>query len=172
MRRLAAFACSLLLIAACSNGEAKEPPYDLSETTPPVRVTSPVTDVPTTAAATTTTEPAPQYAASIDDLLAYDRPIVLAHTAGEDEFPASTLYGFGESVKAGVDMLDLNVLLTKDGVLLVQHDDTVDRTTNGTGAAADLTYSEISALDAAYWFTTDCGACRNSSNTARLGRRT
>ena len=78
---------------------------------------------------------------------------MLAHTAGEDEFPASTLFGFGESVKAGVDMLDLNMLLTKDGVLVVQHDDTVDRNTNGTGAVADLTYAEIAALDAAYWFT-------------------
>ena len=162
MRRAAAFACSaLLLLAACSSSDSSdEPPYDLTETTPPVANTSAVTDAPTTTeAVTTTTEPAPQYAATIDDLLAIGRPIVLAHTAGEDEFPASTLYGFSESVKAGVDMLDLNVQLTKDGVLVIHHDDTVDRATNGTGAVADLAYAEIEVLDDAYWFTADCGAC-------------
>jgi len=66
-------------------------------------------------------------------LLNMGRPIVLAHTGGEDNFPASTLFSYEESVKAGVDVLDLNVLLTKDNVLLVQHDDSVDRNTNGTG---------------------------------------
>jgi poly(3-hydroxybutyrate) depolymerase/glycerophosphoryl diester phosphodiesterase len=170
MRRLAACAYLLVLVAACSDGATVEPPYDLSETTPPVAVTTPATAAPTTQAATTTTEPAPQYAATIDELLAYERPIVLAHTAGEDQYPASTLYGFGESVKAGVDMLDLNVLLTKDGVLMVQHDDTVDRSTNGTGAVADLTYAEIAALDDAYWFTTDCGACTDQPEASYLYR--
>ena len=172
MRRFAAFACSFLLIAACSDGSDNSSTAT-SNTEPAAVTTDPLATEPvveTTALATTTTEPAPKYAATIDDLLAYERPIVLAHTAGEDEFPASTLYGFGESVKAGVDMLDLNVLLTKDGVLLVQHDDTVDRTTNGTGAAADLTYAEISALDAAYWFTTDCGACTDRPEADYLYR--
>lgn len=108
-------------------------------------------------------------AATVDELLALGRPIVLAHTAGEDEFPASTLFAFGESAKAGVDMLDLNVLLTKDGVLIVQHDDTVDRATNGTGAVADLTYAEIAALDAAHWFTAEC-VCTDQPDAAYLYR--
>lgn len=128
------------------------------------------TAVPTTVADTTTTTteettttstipappPRPQ---TIDELLNIGRPIVLAHTAGEDEFPGSTLFAFSESVLAGVDMLDMNVLLTGDGVLIVQHDETVDRTTNGTGALADMTYEEVAALDGAYWFTPDCGVC-------------
>ena len=81
--------------------------------------------------------------------------MVLAHTGGEDEFPGSTMFGYGESVKAGVDMLDLNVMLTGDGVLVIQHDDSVDRLTNSTGKVADMTYAELSALDNAYWFTAD-----------------
>lgn len=95
---------------------------------------------------------------------------MLAHTAGEDQYPGSTLFGFSESVLAGVDMLDMNVLLTSDGVLIVQHDETVDRTTNGTGAVADLTYAEVAALDNAYWFTPDCGVCTDQPAEAYIYR--
>jgi len=160
MRRVAAFACSFLLLAACSsdggNGSSATSATSGATTTAAVAAT----DAPTTTvAATTTTEAPRQYAATIDELLAIGRPIVLAHTAGEDNFPASTMFAFGESVKAGVDMLDMNVMLTKDGVLVVQHDDTVDGSTNGKGAVGDLTYDEIRPLDDAYWFTAECGVC-------------
>jgi predicted esterase len=163
MIRTLLVAASLSLIAACSGSG-----------TPDAGTAAPSTGAVTTAApsteAPTTTEPAPTYAATIDELLNLGRPIVLAHTAGEDNFPASTLFAFGESVKAGVDMLDLNVLLTKDGVLLVQHDDTVDRSTSGTGAVSDLTFAEINALDGAYWFTEDCGACTDQPDDHYLYR--
>ena len=66
--------------------------------------------------------PFDQSATTIDDVLALGRPIVLAHNGGEDVHPSGTLFAFGESMKAGVDMLDLNVQLTADGVLVVQHD--------------------------------------------------
>ena len=112
----------------------------------------------------------PTYATTIDELLNMGRPIVLAHTGGEDNFPASTLFSYEESVKAGVDVLDLNVLLTKDNVLLVQHDDSVDRNTNGTGKVADLTFAEINALDGAYWFGTDCADCHDKAASTYLYR--
>ncbi len=172
MRRVAAFACSFLLLAACSsdggNGSSATSATSGATTTAAVAPT----DAPTTTeAATTTTEAPRQYAATVDELLAIGRPIVLAHTAGEDNFPASTMFAFGESVKAGVDMLDMNVMLTKDGVLVVQHDDTVDRSTNGTGAVGDLTYEEIRPLDDAYWFTAECGVCHEGQpETAYLYR--
>jgi glycerophosphoryl diester phosphodiesterase len=124
---------------------------------------------------TSTTVPTPTTAASsdaprtIDDLLALGRPIVLAHTGGEDEFPGSTMFAYGESMKAGVDMLDLNVRLTRDGVLIVQHDDSVDRQTNGTGKVADMDFAAIHALDNAYWFTTDC-TCNDRPDTAYIYR--
>ncbi len=162
MTRALLVVASLGLVAACSGGSSPD-----AGTNAPT--TAPNTAVATTVAPTTT-EPAPTYATTIDELLQLDRPIVLAHTAGEDNFPASTLFAFGESVKAGVDMLDLNVMLTKDGVLLVQHDDTVDRSTNGTGAVSDLTFDEINALDAAYWFTEDCGACTDQPDDEYLYR--
>jgi glycerophosphoryl diester phosphodiesterase len=165
---LAAVALLGGLLAACSDGG------DASTTSAPDESAAPTTvAAATTTEATTTTStipappPRPQ---TIDELLNLGRPIVLAHTGGEDQFPGSTLFGFGESVKAGVDMLDLNVMLTSDGVLVVQHDDTVDRTTNGTGALADLTYAEVNALDAAYWFTADCEACTGQPAEAYIYR--
>lgn len=99
--------------------------------------------------------PAPKRV-TIDDLVASPRPIVLAHAGGENQHPHSTPYAFAESAKAGVDMLDFDVQLSKDGVLVVQHDDSVNRTTNGTGQIADMTYDQLAALDNAYWFTADC----------------
>ena len=60
---------------------------------------------------------------------------------------------------AGVDVLDLNVTLTADDVLVVQHDLTVDRTTNGTGTVAEMSFADLADLDNAYWFTPDCGTC-------------
>ena len=169
---------AVALLAACSGDDATDtadsvPPSSAAPTTSSVEATATATEAPTTVAPTTaapTTEPAPVYAATIDELLTLGRPIVLAHTAGEDEFPASTLFAFGESVKAGVDVLDLNVLLTGDGQLLVQHDDTVDRNTSGTGAVADLTYAEINTLDAAYWFTSACSDCRDRPDDEYLYR--
>jgi glycerophosphoryl diester phosphodiesterase len=113
--------------------------------------------------------PAPLPPATIADLLALKRPLVLAHTGGEDEFPGSTMYAFGESVKAGVDLLDLNVSLTGDGEVIVQHDDTVDRTTNGTGDVLTMDLATIQALDNAYWFTTEC-TCKGRPDEAYVYR--
>ena len=117
--------------------------------------------------------PRPLPPATVDDLLHLGRPIVLAHTGGEDEFPASTMFAFGESMKAGVDMLDLNVQLSHDGVLVVHHDDSVEGATNGTGKVADLDYAAIRALDDAYWFTADC-VCKDrpASDYLYRGMRT
>lgn len=155
---------SLLAFAACAGDDD---PASTDSTTPAADTSSPPdsTVAPTTEAIIPAA-PAP----TIDDLLAYDRPIVLAHTAGEDEFPASTLFAFDQSVLAGVDMLDLNVQLSKDGVLVVHHDDTVDRATNGTGLVAEMTFAELSALDDAYWFTADCGVCTDQPVESYLYR--
>jgi len=162
MRRIAAFTSSILLFAACSSSDDSGSPSATATDSTVADTSAATTDTPsTTAAATTTTEAPAQYPATIDELLTLGRPIVLAHTAGEDEFPASTLFSFAESVKAGVDMLDLNINISSDGDLIVQHDDTVDRNTDGTGAVADLTVAEIGQLDGAYWFTSQCADCRD-----------
>ncbi|MCX6519240.1 MAG: glycerophosphodiester phosphodiesterase family protein [Actinobacteria bacterium] len=171
---------TVLFAAACSGGSDQDGAASTVESTAAISTsestsdttpeTAPATTVPDTVPATVPdTTAAPRPPATVDDLLALGRPIVLAHAAGEDEFPHSTPYGYAQSVAAGVDMLDLDVQLTGDGVLIVQHDGDVDRTTEGTGDVASMTYEQVAALDNAYWFTAEC-VCRDQPDSAYLYR--
>jgi len=80
-------------------------------------------------------------------------PFDIAHQGGEDEFPSNTMYAFERSLQVGADMLELDVGVTKDGQVVVMHDTTVDRTTNGHGTVASFTLKQLRKLDAAYWFS-------------------
>jgi glycerophosphoryl diester phosphodiesterase len=81
-----------------------------------------------------------------------DKVWVIAHQGGEGLWPSNTMYAFERAVKMGADMLDLDVNMTRDGVLVVVHDDSVDRTTDGKGKIRDLTLEQIQKLDAGwYW---------------------
>lgn len=75
---------------------------------------------------------------------------VIAHQGGDGLRPSNTLLAFEHAAALGVDMLEMDIHSTKDGVLVVIHDDTVDRTTDGTGRLQDLTFAEVQALDAGY----------------------
>lgn len=119
--------------------------------------TADVDDAATGAEATTTLPP-PE-ATTVAEVLALDRPVVLAHAGGENVSPHSTPYAYDRAVEAGVDVLDMDLQLSADGVLVVHHDEDVDRTTDGTGDVGDMTYEELNALDNAHWFTEDCSAC-------------
>jgi glycerophosphoryl diester phosphodiesterase len=79
-------------------------------------------------------------------------PLNIAHQGGEDEFPSNTLYAFRKAVRAGADMLELDIGVTRDGKVIVMHDTTVDGKTNGRGTVASKTLAQIKRLDAAYWF--------------------
>ena len=91
-------------------------------------------------------------ASTVAELIALDRPLVIAHAGGDQDYPHSTLYAYTQSAAAGSDILELDVMLTADGALIVQHDDTVDRTTEASGPVNQLTLAEIQALDNAHWF--------------------
>jgi glycerophosphoryl diester phosphodiesterase len=84
-------------------------------------------------------------------------PLVFAHQGGEDIRPSNTLEAFGHAVALGADVLDTDMHITRDGVLVLMHDRTVDRTTDGTGAIRELTIDQIKELDAGYRFTLDDG---------------
>ncbi len=77
-------------------------------------------------------------------------PRVIAHQGGNQERPSETNLAFAHAHEIGVDVFELDVVLTADNRLAVIHDHTVDRTTNGTGRVADMSYAEIRALDAGY----------------------
>ena len=79
--------------------------------------------------------------------------LVIAHRGGRGLAPEGTLTAFDQAVSLGVDVLEFDTHLTKDGHLVVIHDDTVDRTTNGTGKVNELTLEEVQNLDAGYSFT-------------------
>src|SRR5579872_468204 len=80
------------------------------------------------------------------------RVLGYAHQGGAREGPSSTLWAMERAVAAGADALELDVHATADGQLVVCHDATVDRTTDGTGAIAALTLAELADLDNAYWW--------------------
>src|SRR5207244_3350428 len=75
-------------------------------------------------------------------------PLNIAHQGGEDEFPSNTMYAFRRALGVGADMLELDVGVTKDGQVVVMHDTTLDRTTNGHGTIASHTLAQIRRLDA------------------------
>lgn len=73
---------------------------------------------------------------------------IYAHRGASIEFPENTLAAFRRAVELGTAGVELDVHLSKDGHAVVIHDESVDRTTNGTGKIADLTLQEIQRLDA------------------------
>ncbi len=85
------------------------------------------------------------------------RPWVIAHQGGDGLWPGDTLYAMEQAAALGVDVLEMDMHSTADGVLVMMHDDTVDRTTNGTGAINDMTLDELKALDAGYDWSDDDG---------------
>ena len=85
--------------------------------------------------------------------------MLVAHRGGSLLAPENTLVAFRSAVDTWwADMLEMDVHLTRDGRVVVIHDPTVDRTTNGSGRVADLTLREIQALDAGYRFQDGSGA--------------
>lgn len=80
------------------------------------------------------------------------RVIAYAHQGGAWEAPSSTLFAIRRAIEAGATAVELDVHATADGELVVCHDATVDRTTDGQGAIADMTLAELKSLDNAYWF--------------------
>lgn len=79
------------------------------------------------------------------------RPIIIAHRGFSGRYPENTLRAFKEALRLRVDAIETDVRSTKDGALVIIHDDTVDRTTDGSGYVKDLTLDEISKLDAGSW---------------------
>ena len=78
------------------------------------------------------------------------RPMVIAHQGGNLLRPGNTLMAFDHAMSLGVDVLEMDVHLSADGQLLVIHDATVERTTNGQGAVKSMTLAELQRLDAGY----------------------
>ncbi len=87
-----------------------------------------------------------------------DKPLAFAHRGGAKRWPENTLRAFQESIARGYRHIETDIHLTRDGQLVVFHDDTLDRCTDGSGPIAARTVAELKRLDAGYRFTPDGGA--------------
>lgn len=85
------------------------------------------------------------------------RPRVIAHQGGDGLWPGDTMYAFENAVNLGADVLEMDAHITKDGQIVLMHDEKVDRTTDGTGLIEGLTLAELKQLDAAYKWSKDDG---------------
>ncbi|SFB34623.1 glycerophosphodiester phosphodiesterase [Cellulomonas marina] len=81
------------------------------------------------------------------------RPLVVAHRGSSSVAPQNTLAALEAAWRAGADLVEVDVQRTRDGAVVVLHDDDVDATTDGTGAVADLDLAQVRALDAGAWFS-------------------
>jgi glycerophosphoryl diester phosphodiesterase len=81
------------------------------------------------------------------------RPLVVAHRGGSVAAPENTLAAFRTAIAHGVTAAECDVHLSADGAVVVIHDPTLDRTTNGTGPVAAKTLAELRALDAGAWMS-------------------
>ncbi|MGH2601810.1 MAG: glycerophosphodiester phosphodiesterase [Dehalococcoidia bacterium] len=80
------------------------------------------------------------------------QPLIGAHRGGAAYAPENTLAAFAEGIRRGADMLELDIHLSREGEVVVIHDHTVDRTTNGQGHVHDMTVADLKRLDAGAWF--------------------
>ncbi len=78
------------------------------------------------------------------------KSLIWAHRGASGYAPENTLPAFQLAIDMNADGIELDVQLTKDGEIIVIHDETLDRTTNGKGWVKDHTFEEIRALDASY----------------------
>lgn len=86
----------------------------------------------------------PQYADS-------KKTVVTAHRGFSGKYPENTLLAFQKAVELGVDVVEFDVRESSDGALVINHDATLDRTTNGTGPVNQYKLSDLKRLTASYW---------------------
>jgi glycerophosphoryl diester phosphodiesterase len=80
---------------------------------------------------------------------------ICAHRGAMDTHPENTITAFEEAIRLKAHMIEFDVRMTKDKHLVILHDETVDRTTNGSGKIEDLTFEQVRLLDAGSWKSAD-----------------
>jgi glycerophosphoryl diester phosphodiesterase len=93
----------------------------------------------------------PYYAGNLN------QPLIIAHQGGDGLWPGDTLFAYQHAADLGVDVLEMDIHITKDGTLVLMHDEAVDRTTDGTGEIESMTLAELKKLDAGYDWSPDEG---------------
>ena len=86
------------------------------------------------------------------NLSSFKKPLIAAHRGFRAKYPENTRIAFEAAVQAGAQMLEMDVTFTRDKELVVIHDATVDRTTNGKGPVNSFSLKALKQLDAGSWF--------------------
>ncbi|HEX9712780.1 MAG TPA: glycerophosphodiester phosphodiesterase [Actinomycetota bacterium] len=107
---------------------------------------------------------APSSGAIVENPWLERRVLNMAHQGGEIEAPSDTMNAFKTAMAKGVDALEMDVHATADGEIVVLHDATVDRTTDGSGRVDALLLAQIQSLDAAHWFVPDVGTTHSADD--------
>ena len=84
-------------------------------------------------------------------------PRIVAHRGDSANYPENTLPAFLSGVRMGIDVIETDVHITRDGEIVIWHDPTLERNTDGEGALEIHTLKELKKLDAGYTFTKDGG---------------
>lgn len=92
----------------------------------------------------------PDFARAADDIVMPTRGIS-AHRGASATHPENTLAAFREAIHHGVHQIEFDIRMTKDGHIVLMHDATVDRTTDGKGPVTELTLEQVRSLDAGSW---------------------
>jgi glycerophosphoryl diester phosphodiesterase len=88
---------------------------------------------------------------------ATDSTLVIGHRGGAGAAPENTIAAIQHGIAAGADAIEFDIHATRDGRIVVIHDDTLERTTDGTGRVEDLTLDDLQRFDAGFNFTPDLG---------------
>jgi len=86
----------------------------------------------------------PYYAADLN------YPLVIAHQGGDGLWPGDTMFAFQNAADMGADVLEMDVHITKDGVLVLMHDKTIDKTTNNSNEIESITLKKLKKLNTNY----------------------
>jgi glycerophosphoryl diester phosphodiesterase len=105
---------------------------------------------------------------SINPWLREHRPLSIAHRGHSIAYPENTLEAYRKAIELGVEMIECDVNITRDGKLVMMHDPTLDRTTTGGGDVSGATWEEIQRLDAGGKFNPEFGGARVPSTEETL----
>jgi glycerophosphoryl diester phosphodiesterase len=98
----------------------------------------------------------------------HDRPLSVAHRGHSIAYPENTLEAYRKAIELGVEMIECDVNITRDGKLVMMHDSTLDRTTIGSGRVSASTWEEVQSLDAGKKFKSEFAGVKVPSTEETL----
>ena len=83
------------------------------------------------------------------------KPVTIAHQGGNKVYPDESLLAFTNAINMGIQVIELDVHRSRDGIIVINHDDTIDRLTDGTGLIRQMSWAELRQVDGAYNWSPD-----------------